>query len=1235
VQGRDWFYDSFAKFTNSIADPRWPVLLVLDTFEEVQYRSTAFVEGVFDFLDALQQRLPMLRTVLAGRAPVKLDKYSVNELKLPPFDPLAARAFLRKEFRLEGIVDDALAVIVADQVGGSPLSLKLAARLIRVSGRDQIGPEGIRNLSTGMGSTGALGDFLRDTGFLKYIVGQSVDGQLYTRILDHIHDPEVRKLAHPGLILRRITPDLILKVLAEPCGVIVPDEATAQKLFDELKKEIPLVEQTESDALIHRTDVREMMLESMKRSDEQRTREINERAIKYYAQFPDPRSRGEELYHLLLFEDFDRKRVEARVMHEALPFVLHSILELPERAQAFIAARTNTELEAKTWQKADLEDWELHAVQASRDFLSLGKFEAAAGVLHERSSRSAGSPVYAAEIEAYLAAGNLKRAASLAASYIDASFRQSDDAPLLDAALCRARVDAQTEVVQPIKEIVPVMDRLLAGPRPDPSLLSVLALYDRRYTDTGDRQIIQRWRDNLFNSKPAPSIAIADGFGLNILARLNPDSAFAKYFQQLPSFSVLQQNLASLQDVPLAEFPRKLAPIGLLFTRNTWVAWTSPVFAGSGAVSAALRVVTDGNLFDPDPFGSPINVPKGHAYLGLRVNATLAPKVGIPSEKPTFGFAAGSPVYMSHYKSFATIRVTKASAAAPTFKSALEATLQNFIIPLTPNDLSGIGVGDVAVIEGTGTFKFSGSFNLQTSVNPLVSVSSAAQPETLQIREGATIEILASCTITGDLQTRIEKVDAGTIRVGLYRKRGAEFTVQVSPSVGKTTGTTNTDFITAVLGAIGPSPFPSADELKKAGLTGKKQEEIVDALKTAIQKELELSVQAGLQGLSSQEAAFLYEISLRDLGPEGRTALQDALRLNFSKLSEPAPALPVGIREIQSLHTTTRSKGHSLKFNILGIYNFTSVSDLTLKGAVLTDPASGEVLITDRATATRVSGATNFLADSDKLRTVLAQSFLMTVAYRCSGLIAQAPSLKVSFRHFSEHAKTDRTTMQANLDVICNMGLITASQEQQSLTDAGDFGRSSFYLRTDYDDALSQGLFLRNDGQARALDEYEQIGRQALRAFLHAGDVDGYRLRSLESDAIWQQVKATGGTVGNLASLFPDLRSDTQIPVIAGDYLLIEWWATTMSKLAVTLSAAKRFFAQKPAPATNSPAFQKAQDDLWHQLAAAASSTHDRFSDPWGLMAMDLASGQQSTASARIVSPRLTLSAERAKYRSL
>jgi hypothetical protein len=722
-----------------------------------------------------------------------------------------------------------------------------------------------------------------------------------------------------------------------------------------------------------------------------------------------------------------------------------------------------------------------------------------------------------------------------------------------------------------------------------------------------------------------PIVPIADGFGLNLQASLNPNSAFAKYFQSPPALSVIQQDLASLQDVPLAGFPLKSTEIGVNFAEPTALASTSPQFAGSVAASASLSVIAGGKLFDPDPFDSPIDVPSGHAYLGLGVKATLAPGVQMTSGKLDFGFAATSTLCLWNYKSFAT------TSTSPTFKAALQAGVQEYVIPLQLDDIAAMGVGDVATIEGTGSLQVSGTLNLLTAVNPLVSLSSSALPTTLSIKEGASVDVSACFKIQGDLQIRVQKVDAATARLGFYRKRGADLTVDVNPSVGVTAGTSSTDFISAILGTIGPSPFPSPADLEKAGLTKDKQETVVSALKAGVQRSLALAVQAELHALASQEAAFLYEVSLHELEPDGVNAIQDALRLNLSALSESAPSLPKGIREIQSVLTTTRSKAHTLKLNLLGIYNFDSTNDLTLKGTVLTDPASGAIVITDSASAKRIAGAVNYLANPDKLRKVLAQSFLITAAYRGSGLITHAPSLKVSYWHFAEHASTDRSTMADSLLVLERLGLISAAQEQQTLARTEAFGRSSFYVSTDYDDALSESLFLQSTGQPRGLDEYESIGRQALELLIVPGGDDSFRLQGLQDDAVWQKVKATGGTLVNLAQVFPGLDASSQIPVIAGDYVLIEWWGNAMFKLAQSLSVAKRFFSQQPPPAANSAPAKQVQAELWRQMAEVASNTHDRFSDPWGLLAMDLASRQQSEASAQIVSPGLTLSVERTK----
>ncbi len=720
-----------------------------------------------------------------------------------------------------------------------------------------------------------------------------------------------------------------------------------------------------------------------------------------------------------------------------------------------------------------------------------------------------------------------------------------------------------------------------------------------------------------------PTIQLIDDFGLNIQATPDPLSAFIKYFRQLPSLAVLQRDLASIQNVPLANFPLKNLAIGVSLDRPADLGVGGLQLTIAAGISGSVCVYTDGNLFDPDPYGDPVAVPEHHAYVSLGMNANVSSGVDPSLGKLDLGFEAGSTVCLTHYKRFET------TAGTPTLRTALAASLNNYTIPADFHDLDSLAAGDIATVVCTGKLQFSGSIGLSTSVNPLASLSSSVVSQMIQVKAGAAIDVGASFAVDGEFEIRIQKLDARTVRIGIYRKRGVDFKVQVDPAAGISAGLGGRDFISALFNAISPQPFPSAADFESAGLTAEKSDAIASALKTAVQRRLEIAVEGELQALSSHETAFLYEIALDALEPEGQSAVTDALRLNLSGLVHPDGSLPRGVREIHSLLTTAREKAYTLKFNFLGIYNYASVNDLALKGTVLTDPASGEIVVTDTVNATRLSAGINYLADTDKLRKLLAQTFLVTAAYRCSKVINQAPDLKASYWHFASLAKTNRQTMTSNLDVLEALGLLSEVQQRESLSGIADFGRSTFYVNTEYDDALTQSLFLHPNGQPRQVEEYERIGRTALSVLIHPGDEDDFRLRALEDDVIWAQVRETGGTPVNLATVFPDLERDAQIPIIAGDYVLIAWWATTMASMAVSLAAAKSFFSQDPPPAFDGPQRAKVQADLWHRMQGVASTTHDRFAEPWGLIAMDLASGQQAVASAQLTSPRLTLRLER------
>jgi len=272
-QGGEWL----SKFADHVKAtfPGATLLLVIDTFEGVQYQSRRVVEQVWQFLSRLRDALPATRAVVSGRTRVDLP-VSGEPIELTGLAGPAATALLRKY----GVPADE-AERVAGASGGNPLTLRLAAELYR--------------------RMRAEGEFTTEE-FVRRLQEDRRDAYLLRRILDHAHSDEVRKLAHPGLLLRKITPELILKVLAVPCGLTVSTPAEAQQLWQELARETDLVVQDKAgDTLRHRPDLRAEMVALFQSTDEDRAKAlaVHRSAVAYYELLNGPGDRAEELYHRL------------------------------------------------------------------------------------------------------------------------------------------------------------------------------------------------------------------------------------------------------------------------------------------------------------------------------------------------------------------------------------------------------------------------------------------------------------------------------------------------------------------------------------------------------------------------------------------------------------------------------------------------------------------------------------------------------------------------------------------------------------------------------------------------------------------------------------------------------------------------------------------------------------------------------------------------------------------------
>ncbi len=545
-------------------------------------------------------------------------------------------------------------------------------------------------------------------------------------------------------------------------------------------------------------------------------------------------------------------------------------------------------------------------------------------------------------------------------------------------------------------------------------------------------------------------------------------------------------------------------------------------------------------------------------------------------------------------------RCFPADTAAPRVVDALRQSLGELVIPFQAADVEAIPPGTVVTLGGSGKLRFSASANLLAVANPLATVSLPAPLPGLAVTQSASVKISASWEIASEYQVRVQRIDDARVHLGWYRKHSSEFTVSAAAKAGVSAGTSSEDLFPRIISAVSADAKADADELSNPALDPSLRSAIEAAVTRGVNRKLEVGIAAEFGSLKRDEAAFLYELDLTGLGDAGREAVGRALHGDLSGFVE----APGGVTELRSILTHAVSSRFSLKINLLGIFNFATVSKLALQGTVTWTPSTGDLVIVDQATALRIQTASvNFGADEEKLRHVMAESFLITAAYRGSQASLAPPQLKSTHAFFRLDSKTSRGELDR-----CRMALTAVGLTPPPLPEGIDqFGRSTFALEAAYDESASLALFLDDSGQPRSVEHYENAGRHAIQLLVPADGDDAFRLKPTGVDAIWAKMKDLGPA--NFGQLFPQ----TQAPVIAADYLAIRWWADTMQQTALRVQG-----LQRPGAADSAALRQ----DLANHLKKVAARAHEQFGSPWGLVAMFLVSAARAAATGSITGTR-------------
>lgn len=361
------------------------LLVVFDTFEQVQRRGPVAVDAVSATVAELAAHGDQVRVVVSGRAeaPEIAPPRYLRELGMGEAVELMRR--VAGEERL----DVATATALVDHLGGSPLTVRLTAQLLR--------------------SSNHAGDLLAIE-----VRAAEVDAFLYDRVLGHL-DKDVRALAHPGLVLRTITPEVILHVLAKPCGLRISSLEGATHLFRKLADEPMLVDlDREAGVLTHRADVRALMLPQLLRDPRVGHERVQRSAIRFYQGSQGGPEKVEELYHRLLLGQSE-KTLDLHWDDGAARSLVPVMDEFPPRSRRHLATRVpDTYLPPEELQLADEASWVQQVRRQVLRLLSRQQHSEALQRLRERRGRDGRSLLPDLELESLEFLGRIDEAVAIA-----------------------------------------------------------------------------------------------------------------------------------------------------------------------------------------------------------------------------------------------------------------------------------------------------------------------------------------------------------------------------------------------------------------------------------------------------------------------------------------------------------------------------------------------------------------------------------------------------------------------------------------------------------------------------------------------------------------------------------------------------------------------------------------------------------------------------------------------------
>jgi hypothetical protein len=730
-----------------------------------------------------------------------------------------------------------------------------------------------------------------------------------------------------------------------------------------------------------------------------------------------------------------------------------------------------------------------------------------------------------------------------------------------------------------------------------------------------------------------PTIKITDTLNADIASvSANPNpvtSALEKYVTSPAVDIVLLPDLVNVLDEPLIAAKQTPLSLGLNFSdKVNFGTSANPDLTIAAGVTQSVHVnATPGaNLFASDPFGSGIVVNNGEGYLSLALNGTVNLGVTESVSDLKFGLTAGGGIGTEYFRKFAV------NASTPTVAEALSEVLSDFILPADVADLSAMQTGDISTVSGNGSLKISGDLTVSASANPLASPSLPLVNQTVTLQAGATLDVGASIQLSGSYRLRSRKLAQDSVELGYYREKGTQWSVSVTASAGAGATSGGTDLLAQLIAGLTGKTEADVAQLIDGGLSAGEIKQIQAAIASSVDHSLKASLDLEFSSSNTEDAAFLYRVDTSALDMQSSDAVHAALDGDLSQLTalekndDGHGVIAKGVTMLRSSLKNVRDNKSSLKINLLGLLNFSSVFELIQNSETVFEPITGDLTINETVSGTSI--ATLLLpAAQDKLRKIKFDSLLVTTAYRASRAVSsmQATSSDV---YFAFNNNTSGQTMSDYLDGLIGLGLINLGLKQQLMAGFHTGGASTCLLRAEFGDSACGAMFLNQAGSPRLQPDYELIGRNAMQTLLvpvsDQNDTNKYRRDILSNDAVWAELKAAGQP--GFGQVLPALANDTvRLNVVRSDYTVVMWWAESMASTARRLAAMRSFIGSAdPSTLQGNNTFHSLRNDLQKHMAGVVANSGLQFGLPFGLVALYQAALPLGVPSGIIVSDSLT-----------